>query len=188
MIPRDPETGPTDSEEIEAEASEEPETPEQALADEKRKAEEYLSKWQRAQADFINLKRRNEQEREEIIKTANAELVRSILPALDDLTRALEHIEAPTVEDSWVEGIGLIERKLRASLESQGIREIKAVGEKFDPNIHEAAMHSRGKDGVVIQEPQKGYMLHDRVIRPSMVVVGNGATGSEDEVSAGEDD
>jgi molecular chaperone GrpE len=188
MIPRDPETGPTDSEDIEPEAPVEPETLEQALEYEKKKAEDYLSKWQRAQADFINLKRRNEQEREEIIKIANAELARSILPALDDLTRALEHIEAPTVEDSWVEGIGLIERKLRASLESQGIREIKAVGEKFDPNIHEAAMHSRGKEGVVVQELQKGYMLHDRVLRPSMVVVGNGETGSEDEVGIDEED
>ena len=182
MIPRDPDIEPTDGEDIE------PETPEQALADEKKKAEEYLAKWQRAQADFINQKRRNEQERGEIIKIANAELARSILPSLDDLTRALEHIEAPTVEDSWVEGISLIERKLRASLESHGVREIKALGEKFDPNLHEAAMHSKGPEGVVIQEIQKGYMLHDRVIRPSMVVVGNGETEPGDEVGTDEDD
>ena len=182
MIPRDPDIKPTDGEDIE------PETPEQPLADDKEKAEEYLAKWQRVQADFINLKRRNEQEKGEIFKIANAELARSILPVLDDLTRALEHIEAPTVEDSWVEGIRLIERKLKASLESQGVREIKALGEKFDPNLHEAAMHSKGPEGVVIQEIQKGYMLHDRVIRPSMVVVGNGETGPGDEVGADEDD
>ena len=185
MIPRDPEIEPTDSEDIE---QEEPETLEQALADEKKKAEEYLSKWQRTQADFINLKRRNEQEREEIIKIANAELARSILPTLDDLTRALEHIDDPTVEESWIEGIRLIERKLRTSLESQGVREIKALGEKFDPNLHEAAMHSKGPEGVVIQEIQKGYILHDRVIRPSMVLVGNGETGPGDEVGADGDD
>ncbi len=185
MIPRDPEIEPNDREDIE---QEEPETLEQALADEKKKAEDYLAKWQRAQADFINLKRRNEQEREEIIKIANAELARSILPVLDDLTRALEHIDGPTVEDSWVEGIRLIERKLKVSLESQGVREIKALGEKFDPNLHEAAMHSKGPEGVVIQEIQKGYMLHDRVIRPSMVLVGNGETGPGDEVGADEDD
>ncbi len=185
MIPRDPDIEPTDREDIEPE---EPETPEQALADEKKKAEEYLAKWQRAQADFINQKRRNEQEKGEIIKIANTELARSILSSLDDLTRALEHIEAPTAEDSWVEGISLIERKLRASLESHGVREIKALGEKFDPNLHEAAMHSKGPEGVVIQEIQKGYILHDRVIRPSMVVVGNGETGPGDEVGTDEDD
>jgi len=182
VIPRDPDIEPTDGEDIE------PETPEQALVDDKKKAEEYLAKWQRAQADFINLKRRNEQEKGEIFKIANAELARSILPTLDDLTRALEHINGPTVEDSWIEGIRLIERKLRTSLESQGIQEIKALGEKFDPNLHAAVMHSKGPEGVVIQEIQKGYMLHDRVIRPSMVLVGNGETGPGDEVGADEDD
>ena len=182
MIPRDPDIKPIDGEDIE------PETPEQPLADDKKKAEEYLAKWQRVQADFINLKRRNEQEKGEIFKIANAELARSILPVLDDLTRALEHIDGPMVEDSWVEGIRLIERKLKASLESQGVREIKALGEKFDPNLHEAAMHSKGPEGVVIQEIQKGYMLHDRVIRPSMVLVGNGETGPGDEVGTDEDD
>ena len=189
MIPREPEIGPTDREDIEAEAPEEPETLEQALAAEKKKAEDYLAKWQRAQADFINLKRRNEQERGEIYKIANAEFVDSILPVLDDLTRALEHTDNTdnsTVDDSWVEGIRLIERKLRAGLESQGVREIKALGEKFDPNLHEAAMYSKGPEGTVIQEIQKGYMLHDRVIRPSMVVVGNGETESGDEAGTDE--
>jgi molecular chaperone GrpE len=185
MIPRDPETEPTSKEEIEPE---EPETLEQALAAEKNKAEDYLSKWQRAQADFVNLKRRSEQERGEIYKIANIEFVNSILPALDDLERALEHIDGPTVEDNWVEGIRLIERKLRGSLESQGVREIIAIGEKFDPNLHEAAIHGKGPEGMVIQEIQKGYMLHDRVIRPSVVVVGNGETESEDGTGTEEDD
>ncbi len=188
MIPRDPEIGPDGREDIEAEVPEEPETLEQALAAERNKAEDYLAKWQRAQADFVNLKRRSEQERGEIYKIANIEFVNSILPVLDDLERALEHIDGPTVEDNWVEGIRLIERKLRGSLESQGVREIKAIGEKFDPNLHEAAMHGKGPEGTVIQEIQKGYMLHDRVIRPSVVVVGNGETESEDGAGTDEDD
>jgi molecular chaperone GrpE len=183
MIPRDPEIGPTNREDVESEEIEyeEPETLEQALENERKKAEEYLARWQRAQADFANLKRRNEQERGEVIKIANAELVNSILPVLDDFSRALEHIESLAVEDNWVEGIRLIERKLRAGLESQGVREIKALGEKFDPNLHEATMHGKGPEGMVIQELQKGYMLHDRVIRPSVVVVGNGETESGEE-------
>jgi molecular chaperone GrpE len=181
MIPRDPEIEPANKEDMEPEEPQEPETLEQALENERKKAEEYLARWQRAQADFANLKRRNEQERGEVIKIANAELVNSILPVLDDFSRALEHIESLAVEDSWVEGISLIERKLRAGLESQGVREIKALGEKFDPNLHEATMHGEGPEGMVIQELQKGYMLHDRVIRPSVVVVGNGETESGEE-------
>jgi len=177
MIPRDPDTEPS-VEDIELE---EPEVMKQALAEEKKRAEEYLASWQRSQADFVNFKRRSEQEREETIKAANAELARSILPSIDDLNRALEHIDGANVDENWVEGISLIERKLRAGLESQGIREIQALGEKFDPNLHEAVMHSKGPEGIVVQELQKGYMLHDRVIRPSMVVVGNGEIETEDD-------
>ncbi|UCB42088.1 MAG: nucleotide exchange factor GrpE [Dehalococcoidales bacterium] len=183
MIPRDPDTEPS----VEDTELEEPEAMKQALADETKRAEEYLASWQRVQADFVNFKRRNEQEREETIKMANAELARTILPILDDFERALEHVEPPMAEDSWVEGIRLIERKLRAGLESQGVREIQALGEKFDPNLHEAAMHSKGPDGIVVQELQKGYILHDRVIRPSMVVVGNGEIESEEEIGPEDD-
>ena len=183
MIPRDPDAEPY----VEDITLEEPETMKQALADEKKRAEEYLASWQRTQADFVNYKRRIEQEREEIIKMANAELARTILPTLDDIDRALEHVEPPMAEDSWVEGIRLIERNLKSSLESHGIREIQALGEKFDPKLHEAAMHSKGEEGIVVQELQKGYMLNDRVIRPSMVVVGNGETELQEEVGPEED-
>ena len=171
MIPGDPEIEPTDRENIEPEK---PATLEQALADEKKRAEEYLSKWQRAQADFINLKRRSEQEKGEILKIANAELAGGILPVLDDLTRALEHIDGPMAEDNWVEGIRLIERKLRAGLESQGIREIKALGEKFDPNLHEAVMQEEN-DSVphetILEELRAGYTLNGRLIRAAQVKV-----------------
>ena len=74
----------------------------------------------------------------------------------------------------WVEGIRLIERKFNKSLESQGVKEIKTEGEAFDPNVHEAALHVDGADGMVVKELQKGYKLYDRVIRPAMVTVGNG--------------
>ena len=97
----------------------------------------------------------------------------SLLPVLDDLERALTSIPDHLAKLSWVDGIRLIERKLRATLESQGLSQIKALGEPFDPNLHEAVMHSKGKEGMVIEELQKGYQLHDRVIRPVMVVVGN---------------
>jgi molecular chaperone GrpE len=146
----------------------------QALAEEKAKVEANLAGWQRAQADFINYKRRSEQEKEEISKFANAALMLNLLTILDDLERALVSIPPKVAGFTWVEGISLIERKLRASLEVQGLSQIKALGEPFDPNLHEAAMYAKGKEGIVIEELQTGYKLHDRVIRPTMVVVGNG--------------
>ena len=171
MTKQEPEEGEVEQPATEVEDIE---TLKQSLAEEKAKAEGYLANWQRAQADFINYKRRSEQEKEEVGKFANSVLMLNLLPILDDLERAFASVPPKLVKLSWVDGIRLIERKLRASLEAQGLSEIKALGEPFDPNVHEAAMHGKGKEGMVIEELQKGYKLHDRVIRPAMVVVGNG--------------
>lgn len=154
--------------------AEDTESLKQTLAEEKAKSETYLANWQRAQADFINFKRRSEQERAEIFKLANATLMLSLLPVLDDLERAFSSIPPHLDELTWVDGIRLIDRKLRATLEAQGLTLIKAQGEPFDPNLHEAVMHRKGKEGMVIEELQKGYKLYDKVIRPTMVAVGNG--------------
>jgi molecular chaperone GrpE len=146
----------------------------QALAEEKVRTESYLTNWQRAQADFINYKRRNEQEREEFNKFATANLMLNLLPVLDDLERAFSSIPPRLNKLTWVDGLRLIERKLRTTLETQGLTSIDALGKPFDPNLHEAVRQGNGKEGIVIEELQKGYQLHDRVIRPTMVVVGNG--------------
>jgi len=150
----------------------------QTLDEQTKQAETNLAGWQRAQADFTNYKRRHEQEREEISKFANATLMLNLLPALDDLERAIASIPAHKARLSWVEGIKLVERKLWTTLETQGLSPIKALGKPFDPNLHEAAMQSKGKEGMVVGELLKGYRLHDRVIRPAKVAVGN---GEEDE-------
>ena len=160
-------------------AQEEPEvgdvaTLSQSLAEEREKAENYLANWQRAQADFENYKRRSDQERQESARFANSQLMLGLLPALDDLERALESVTPQPASSGWVEGIRLIARKLQAGMETQGVSQIKALGQAFDPNFHEAAGHGQGEEGIVVQELQKGYMLHDRVLRPSMVIVGNG--------------
>jgi len=160
---------------LEAEVSEENiETIKQALVEEKKKTEDYLANWQRAQADFINYKRRSEQEKEETTRFANTTLMLTLLPVLDDLERALASIPPRISKISWADGIRLIERKLRANLEAQGLSPIDAVGKPFDPHLHEAIRQDKGKEGIVIKEEQKGYKFHDRVIRPTMVVVGNG--------------
>ncbi len=180
MIPREPEETNPEKPEVKEESA--PETEQdlaKVLSETKQKAEDYLDSWKRAQADFINYKRRTEEERLDIGKYANSELILSLLPILDDFERAFESILPRLAKTAWVDGIRLVERKLRATLEAQGLSPIKAVGETFDPNQHEAVMHSKGEDGKVVQEMQKGYRLYDRILRPSKVAVGNGKLEEE---------
>lgn len=146
----------------------------EALAEEKARAETNMTGWQRAQADFVNYKRRTEQEMQEIGKRANSTLVLNILPILDDLERALTSVPDDLAGVSWVDGLSLIDRKLRGALEAMGLSPIKAIGEPFDPNIHEAVMQGKGKEGMVIQELEKGYRFQDKIIRPTKVIVGSG--------------
>jgi molecular chaperone GrpE len=181
MMPGDIEEIQDDEAESGVEEATEIEDPEQALAEEKEKAEEYLANWQRAQADFMNYKRRTEQERAEFNSFANANLIRGLLPVLDDLERALEAVPPRYKKSDWVEGVRLVERKFKTSLEGQGVKPIKALGEAFDPNFHEALRQDAGEEGVVIEEFQKGYMLNDKLLRPSRVVVGNGEQETKEE-------
>jgi molecular chaperone GrpE len=144
------------------------------LAELKAKAEANMAGWQRAQADFVNYKRRSEQEREEIVKFASSSLLLRILPILDDFERAVSSLPEDLRGHSWVDGMKHIERKFRSTLEAQGLSPIKAVGEPFDPRIHEAVRQDRGPEGIVIDEAVKGYKFLDRILRPSQVVVGLG--------------
>ncbi len=174
MTQQEPEEVTNNEAELETVEIEDVETLKQVLAEEKKKAEDYLANWQRAQADFINYKRRTELERQDFNRFANANLILSLLPALDDLERALSSIPPKLAKHSWVDGIRLVERKFKSSLETQGLTPIKALGEPFDPNFHEALRQDKGKEGIIVEEFQKGYMLGDRVLRPAKVVVGNG--------------
>ena len=157
-----------------ADKIEAPEDLEKTLAGEKKRSAEYLASWQRAQADFINFKRRSEQERQDFNSYANANLLLGILPVLDDLELALKAVPPQYADDDWVKGVRLVERKFRTSLEGQGVKAIKALGEPFDPHFHEALRQEKGKESIVLQELQKGYMLHDKLLRPARVVVGVG--------------
>ncbi len=167
------------SETEESERDEDIEALKQVLAEERGKSENYLTNWQRTQADFINYKKRTEQEKTEMVEFASSTLILNLLSALDDLDRALASVPPELMESSWTEGIRLIYNKFKATLEAQGLTEIEAKGEPFDPHLHEAVMGQEGEDGIVIEEIQKGYKFRDRVIRPSMVVVGKGKGGKE---------
>lgn len=166
-----------ESDEVTEAGTEEPEDVEalrEALAEEKEKAENYLANWQRSQADLANYKQRIEQEKRESIEFANSALVSNLLPIMDDLERALAAVPAELEESSWTEGVRLIYNKLKATLEAQGLTEIEAEGQSFDPHLHEAVMQQEGREGMVIQELQKGYKFREKVVRPSLVTVGKG--------------
>ena len=156
------------------EQAEDIETLQQALAEEQEKAENYLANWQRCQADFVNYKQRAAQEKGEIIEFANSMLICNLLPVIDDLERAFASVPAELNKSNWTEGIKLIYNKFKATLEAQGLTEIKARGEPFDPRLHEAVMQQEGEEGMVIEETQKGYKFKEKVIRPSLVIVGKG--------------
>lgn len=154
-----------------------------SLEEEKAKAQSYLSSWQRAQADFINFKRRTEQEKAEGQKIASAMIIYQILPIMDDLERALDSADANMSGLTLMDGIRLVHRKLQALLESYGLKPINAAGQTFNPALHEAVMHGEGEDGKVLAELQKGYMLGDQVLRPAIVKVGSGKAQDTDKKS-----
>lgn len=189
MIPKDPE------EKNKAENVPEEPAPEAAaadlekeLAEARQKAEEYLASWQRSQADFANYRRRTEQEKQDLGKFANATLFCDILPVVDDLERALEHIPEEYAKHDWVEGVRLVERKFKSILERQGVKPVCALGMEFDPNLHEALKQEKGKEGMVISEVQKGYTFHDKLLRPSRVIVGSGEEAAAKKEEAPEED
>jgi molecular chaperone GrpE len=159
------------------------ETLQQALAEEKERADKYLANWQRSQADFANYKQRAEQDRCQTIEYANSTLISTLLPVIDDLERAIAAVPPELAESSWTAGITLIYNKLKAILEAQGLTEIETRGEPFDPRIHEAVMQRKGEEGMVVEETQKGYRFKEKVIRPSLVVVGKGITKRKTEQS-----
>jgi molecular chaperone GrpE len=148
---------------------------ETALEEARAASDENLRAWQRAAADYSNYKRRTDDERATVARFANALLISKLLSVLDDFDRALESVP-PDTDDSWVDGVRLVERKLRGVLESEGVTQIEASGLPFDPNVHEAVVHEETADypdNHVIDELQRGYRLHDRVLRPALVRVAN---------------
>lgn len=148
------------------------------LAEAKAEAARNLEAWQRNAADFANYRRRVGEERQQYLAQANAELVKNLLPVLDDFERSRAQADRPP---AWGDGIDLIERKLRNALEVAGLSEIKAIGHSFDPTFHEAVTHEPSDahfEGEVIGQIRAGYCFNGRVLRPAMVRVAK-ATGEQ---------
>lgn len=136
----------------------------------KEKEDRYL----RLHADFDNFRRRTQLDREADKKYRVQSLVTNLLPAIDNLERAMDIEPDNEQTKSLLEGVNMVYRSILDSLKGEGVEQVVAVGKEFDPNLHQAVMQSEEEDveeNIIVEELQKGYILKDRVIRPSMVKV-----------------
>ena len=127
----------------------------------------------RLAADFDNFKKRTRQEQLETIQHASADLIARLLPALDDLHKALDH-KPKGVDDAWVKGLELSVRKLDEALSAHGLEPIESVGARFDPKLHEAIGSEESvehPEDTITSELRRGYRIRDRVVRPALVKV-----------------
>jgi molecular chaperone GrpE len=139
-----------------------------------KKAEEYLDGWQRARAEFANYKKRVERDQAQVYQQAVGSIARRYLEILDDLERALKNRPQEGEGATWAEGIELIYKKFKSFLEAEGVVQLEAEGEQFDPNFHEAITQEDSREhesGQIIEVVQQGYMMGERVLRPALVRV-----------------
>jgi len=147
----------------------------QKLEEEQKKSADYLDRVKRVQADFQNLKRRTENERASLNIEARERLLVKVLPIVDDFERALQSLPEGLKGEPWINGVSLIERKLKVLLDQEGVSEIPANDAEFDPRLHEAVDHdpeSAGEKDYVSAVYQKGYRMGEKIIRPAIVKVG----------------
>jgi molecular chaperone GrpE len=149
-------------------------------------AADHLASLQRTAADFANYRRRTAEDRDRESGLASEQLLRKLLSVADDFDRALEAMPVELRDLGWIEGIVLLDRKLRQLLESEGVTPIEAIGRPFDPREHEAiaSLPAPGiPDGEVVAEIQRGYRIRDRVLRPAMVAIASGAEAPGDDAA-----
>ncbi len=137
----------------------------------KKQIEEIEGKYKRALADYQNLEKRVKEERSDLVKAANRELLLRFLPVLDTLLMAQKHASSETIDVC----ISLFFDILK----QEGVTRIKTVGEKFDPHLMEVVTTANGKEGVVIEEARAGFLLHDKLLRPAQVIVGSGGKNQQ---------
>lgn len=146
------------------------------MADKKAELEQQVGELtadiQRIQADFINYRTRAEQDKQLAITAGKAAAVLKLLPVIDNIDRAVNHIPEELADNQWVKGVSSLGKSLDKSLADMGVTRIEAVGQPFDPNLHEAiSAEGEGAHEIVTEELRAGYMLEGQIIRHSMVKV-----------------
>jgi molecular chaperone GrpE len=134
----------------------------------------------RERADLENARKRHQRDKEEALRFANDRLLKEMIPVLDNLERAVDHADqADDDKQGLLEGVNMTINQFRKALENFGVKPINAIGTSFDPNLHQAMGQVESVDqtpNTVVTEFQKGYLLHDRLLRPSMVMVAKAPT------------
>lgn len=147
----------------------------QSFEEKKKLAESYYDQLLRLKAEFDNYRKRMEKERQGLVEFGKQELVVKLLNILDSLDLALHSTkDEKNKAESIKEGVKLIHKQFKEILEKEGLKRLKVEGEKFDPNLHHAVEYQESdkhKDNEIIKEIRPGYLLHDRVIRPALVLV-----------------
>ncbi|MCE2463534.1 MAG: nucleotide exchange factor GrpE [Dehalococcoidia bacterium] len=154
-----------------------------------REKDQFKDMLQSAQADLINYQRRSEEERHEQQKNMSSRIILKLLPIMDDFSMAIGHAADSGAEGPWLEGMKLIQRKLHSFLESENVTKIETEDKEFDPFEHEAMAYQESdkhRNGQIITVVRDGYKLHDRVIRPALVILANApeASGPEGQAEA----
>jgi molecular chaperone GrpE len=138
------------------------------------KVEELTDSTKRAMADLQNFKKRMEEDKKQFAKFASANVFLEILPVFDSFERAQQHVPDELKDNEWVKGIEGIIKQFEQIMDKFNIKKMKSVGEKFDPNRHEAVASEEGEKDVVLEELEAGYMMDDYVLRAAKVKVGSG--------------
>ena len=174
------ETAVPETENVEAEAEQQAETQGEATIEQWQQAleiavsqrDEYLDSLRRTQADFQNFKRRNQTARADGYEEGAREAIAAILPSIDNLERAIDAAEKAGGNEGFVEGVRMTLNMLMDGLKRFGFEEVPALGEEFDPELHNAVMREAGEEpGKILEVFQKGYKVKDRIIRYAMVKV-----------------
>ena len=149
-------------------------TLEAELKQAKEQAEEHFAHLQRLQAEFDNYRKRTQKEKEETVKYAAERIVESMLPVLDNFERAMNSSKSNQDFNAFSQGVEMIFKQMQSTLTKEGLNPIEAVGQPFDPKLHDAVLQVESEDypeNTVVEELQKGYYLKEKVLRPSMVKV-----------------
>ncbi|MFQ3576107.1 MAG: nucleotide exchange factor GrpE [Cytophagales bacterium] len=162
---------------VESEASNPEETGDELVLKLKAELEEQKDKYLRLYSEFDNFRKRTAKEKIELMQTAGKDLMLALLPVIDDLERAQKSIENATEVKAVSEGLELVFNKFLKTLESKGLKSIEALGQTFDSDVHEAITQipapSEDMKGKVVDVLEKGYQMHDKIIRFSKVVIGS---------------
>ena len=182
----------TDAQESETtSATEEPESElerlKRELAETQQRSEEFFGNWQRSAADLSNFRRRVDQERADVLKYGGTEVLAELLSVLDDWERAMAVLPPEMLKFTWIHGTAQIYQKMLWVLTRHGVTPVDAADQPFDPHLHDAVMRDEevptAEQTHVVQELQRGYKIHERVLRPALVKVGRAPSAQSPETT-----